>query len=362
MNAPRFQIDVRSTARRANLRALLRVDRLRLARFQRRGLAPLEFVLWLPVLLFVMALMVNYGTSAAWRLRGEVVSRDSVWRTRFPRNSGGEPAPPPPVWPVGATMGVAGDAPLTSADDPFINHAVVRGPLPNGYVVRDTLDPQRGAVHGSAGIVRPMPLLPRAGMLNTGDIKNPMLHGTWTNSEFGIPNFHRRVPSLYQLPTVDRSLPDAFGQAVRAVFAMTNFNGLRVLDRDPDWIEYRGAAPDFHPRVNPLRCTLDRAEVQRREVDRLIDVWDPARAKWRLGAISRLPRSLTSAFLAMYKQTKAAFEAELRAMPPPPPDRVAYINSQLPHIEQSINQLELFQDRIGDFEKTLTDRGPPTAP
>ncbi|MBI2480878.1 MAG: pilus assembly protein [Planctomycetia bacterium] len=53
---------------------------------RRRGLAPLEFVLWLPVLLFVMALMVNYGTIATWRVRSEIVSQHAAWRTRWPRN------------------------------------------------------------------------------------------------------------------------------------------------------------------------------------------------------------------------------------------------------------------------------------
>ena len=47
-------------------------------RAKRRGLAPLEFVLWLPILMMVAGLIVNVGTSQTWRIRGEIVARDAV--------------------------------------------------------------------------------------------------------------------------------------------------------------------------------------------------------------------------------------------------------------------------------------------
>ena len=47
----------------------------------RRGLAPLELVLALPILLFVMALIVCYGTISAWKVREHSVARLAAWET-----------------------------------------------------------------------------------------------------------------------------------------------------------------------------------------------------------------------------------------------------------------------------------------
>ena len=45
---------------------------------RRRGLAPLELVLAIPLLLFVVALSVIFGAVACWKVRGEVVARDAI--------------------------------------------------------------------------------------------------------------------------------------------------------------------------------------------------------------------------------------------------------------------------------------------
>ena len=50
-----------------------------------RGLAMLELILALPILLFIMALIINYGTVAAWKVREHSVARLAVWETRWPR-------------------------------------------------------------------------------------------------------------------------------------------------------------------------------------------------------------------------------------------------------------------------------------
>ena len=52
----------------------------------RRGLAMLELVMALPMLLFVMALIIGYGTASAWKVREHSVSRLAVWETRWPRS------------------------------------------------------------------------------------------------------------------------------------------------------------------------------------------------------------------------------------------------------------------------------------
>ncbi len=72
---------------------------------RRRGLAPVELVLWFPVLLMVMALIVNYANMTSWRLRGEMVARDAVsgahgGHVRQCRTTTAEPASgrPTPAW------------------------------------------------------------------------------------------------------------------------------------------------------------------------------------------------------------------------------------------------------------------------
>lgn len=325
---------------------------------RRAGLAPLEFVLWLPVLLFVMALMVNYGAMAAWRIRGEIAAHDAGWRTRWPRQGGGEPDPAPSTAVVTRTEAVNGSGPMMFLDPPLLQAPVVRGPLPNGFVVNPLLDPLPGPVNGNAHVERKYPLLSKAGSFASGPINDPLLHGSRTSGEMGIPNWHRRLRVLYQLPQTDASLSDAFRQAVMSVFAIPHYRSLSVLDRDADWLEYRGYAPDFHPRIGQ-RCTLDRDEVRRREVNRLIDVYDPARAKWRLGSISHLPGTLTRRFLSMFQATLRQFQAELASDPPPPPPRIDYLNLHIPILEQKIDQLEQFEMRIRGFENQLESRPPP---
>ena len=58
---------------------------------RRRGLAPLELVLCLPVLLMTMALMVSFGAAATWKVRALNGARQGIWRDRSTWNGGGDP-------------------------------------------------------------------------------------------------------------------------------------------------------------------------------------------------------------------------------------------------------------------------------
>ena len=256
---------------------------------RRRGLAPLEFVLWLPVFLFVTALMVNLGTMTAWRMRGEIVARDAVWRVRWPRTGRDEPRPETKVWPANAKMDVAGDVEIARLDDQAIDLPVVRGPLDNGFIVRPLLDPDRaGAYRGSAEITRGYPLLSKLGEFNSGEIRHPMLHGQWQASQMNVENeagdrvglrrnIHRRTKVLYELPKTGRGLPEAFIDSVVDLLKMPEREALEVLN-------------GFHPTVNRGRCELDEEVVERLEVNRLIDT------PGRRGLISRLPQRLEQIF------------------------------------------------------------------
>ena len=188
------------------------------------GLAPMELVLWLPILLFMVALMLNYGTLATWRVRAEVVSRDAAWRKRWPRTGGEEGPPHRNVWPTDAVMTTEPDEPLGLLDVAEIDHPVVRGPLPAPFQVQPILDPTPGAYRGISEVNREYPMLPRMGDYNSGDVAGPLFDRKWQSATQGIPNNYRRTKVLYNLrPINPLELPPAFTNAVRSMRSSPHF-------------------------------------------------------------------------------------------------------------------------------------------
>ena len=155
-----------------------------IARGEPRGLSALEMVLALPMLLFVMALMINYGTVASWKVRADVTSRYAVWASRSPRN--GLQFPQPVDWPLPATLGAGGDANDAATDDPRVNLPIARGPtLPDGTTVNTTLlYPTRGFRVGTSSLQRAFPVLPKLGSY-TLDSRTHMLDDKWQFWRFG---------------------------------------------------------------------------------------------------------------------------------------------------------------------------------
>lgn len=359
---------------------------------QRRGLAPLEFVLWLPVFLFVMALMVNFGTIAAWRVRGEIVSRDAVWRVRWPRTGASEPRPNQRIWPTSATMTVAGDAQVSNIDVPSIQHPVVRGTLPNDFVVQPILDPdRRGALKGTSAITRNYPLLPKLGPYASGDIENSLLDEMWQVAQMGVyTNRTRRIPYIYQLPKTDQSLPDQFVDAVHALFMMPHFAALDVLDRDEELRNLTGRYWEFHPRVRSLTRT-DPAEVHELAVKPLVDRL-AVNGRVELGYISYRPRVMTDRFLSVFRQAIASMrqsidnlqqsiasmqqsidtmpqtiasmqqqiqglQAQLNVTPPPSPQQQQSVQSQMQSLQSQLQslpaQIQSFRSQIPSLRSQI---------
>jgi hypothetical protein len=337
----------------------------------RRGLAPLEFVLWLPILLFVAALMVNFGTMAAWRVRGEVASRDAVWRVRWPRTGLTEPRPEQKVWPAGAKMNVVADDPITNIDIPQIQHPVVRGPLPNDFVVQPTLDPDRnGALKGESSIVRRYPFFGKLGKFESGNIENSLFDRKWRIPEMGIrSNRSRRIPHIYELPTTDSSLPNAFLAAVESLFAMVNFEALTVLYPDEELRQLLGYRVDFHPRVNSRYQRTDPKEVRELAVKPLVDRLD-SRGRVRLGQISRLPRRMTSTFLSAYQRAISSMEAQIDALQQQldsgttltsqqrkaMQEQIQSLQSEIDILKPKVEQLEAYRDQLPKIESDLKQR------
>ena len=93
----------------------------------RAGLAPLELVLVLPILLFVMALMMNLGTGGAWKLRTQINARHAAWRSLEQRTGNNDPHPG--NWPSDATLDSGPTSPSAIPFDPYAGETVVRGPV-----------------------------------------------------------------------------------------------------------------------------------------------------------------------------------------------------------------------------------------
>ena len=310
--------------------------------------------MWLPILLFVMALMVNFGTFATWRVRGEFVSRHAAWRTRWPR-TGADEGRQRPVWPIDAEMTIEPADQIAELDDPAINLPVVRGPLPNGFSVNPILDPDRvGAFKGVSKVGREYPMLPRLGDYQSGSVDNPLLDLKWQSALMGIPNRYRRVKILYNLPQTQPALPRAFVNAVRGARSIPHSRGLLVLDHDADILRYTGHYVDFHPLAGD-GCELDLESVYANHVQSLIDTRGPGR-RVRFGQISRVPRRLTSFFLNRYRTRWNQLEAELEGMPPPTPRRRAEIQAEMRELRPKIDQLEAYERRLGQLETELAQR------
>jgi hypothetical protein len=313
-------------------------------RIIRKGLAPLELVLWLPFLLLVMALFVNLGTMTAWRIRGEQVSRDAAWRHRWPRTGDDEPRPPERIWPQPATMEVAAEGQIDKLADPRIELPVARGPMPGGFTVNDHLKMDKGAFRGSSEIERDFPLIRNMEAYESGDIRNPLLDMRFSAAEMGMEsNTERRTLVLYEMPKTDPSLPQDFIDTIIDLLNMEHWAGLAVLDRSPEIQLYRGGSADFHPRISRGRCTLDHEDAHEQEIERVCDHYDD-RNRVILGEISRVPRNMSSYFLSMYQQVERELEQNEAD------------EAQLEPVREAISQLESFRGRLGEIESGLKAR------
>lgn len=177
----------------------------------------------LPMLLFIMALMMNFGTAATWKVRTLVVGRHAAFATRWPRGMDDLPRPtvnvdytaPLPVriaWPQDAGMGSGGAGAIAELDDVRVNHPVVRGPLPYGALIDqdmyDLMTLSRGARQGNADLSREYPLLKALGPYGLR-ADCPLLDNDWRYQRMpwdneawywdGWHNEHRRIPVIYDL-------------------------------------------------------------------------------------------------------------------------------------------------------------------
>ena len=309
----------------------MRVVRNSHERPPRRGLAPLELTLALPLLLMVMALMVIMGTAGAWKVRTHANARQAIFRSMYPRTTDNDPHPPN-WWPSSTSMNYHGGGTSFLSADPYASHTAVRGPSiadpGTGNALRvliNTLDMRRGMNSGDASVDHEPPMWSRLGFRNTFNRDNVMFAGqTWQYGNMGIPsNRSRRILHTYDFE-MGKYEPQAASRVRAAESAIrTNPNraDLVVLDRDAELRAHFGRYTDFHPQPRG-HCTHDPAVLLR-------DVIPPL-----LTSIDNVPRRMAERFLRMYREQLQALEA----MDPKPPNYA----QEKARLEQLIQQLEDF--------------------
>ena len=331
----------------------------------RRALAPLELVLGLPVLLFVMALMVNFATGVNWKVRTSNASRLAVWRARYPRT--GRNDGHPPAWPATARMGVEDTNMPGRIFEPVMNIVVAYGEI---GVDPSVFGMERGMRKGTANIEGLFPMLPKLRSFKF-NIGQELIDDAWQFPTEGMKHMphtvYRRIPIYYFLPKADPSIREAFVAAVQQVMFGGFRPALATLDRDEELRGFYGHYVDFHPHLPHPCCTeqtrcpcgrwhpnshgycgLDPEFVRRVLTEQLIHhikghcVTDGRTARvvdWGV------PGHMTGVFLGMYEAKKAALEAQIAQMQnqdPPNPGAIAGLMAQIAALEPSIKQLREF--------------------
>jgi len=308
----------------------------------RRGLAPLELVLVIPLLMMVMALMINFAHQVAWKVQAQTASRQAVWRQR-PTHLAGSRDRPPRNWEPPASMSVGGvTPPPLFPQDPYDNYSALRGPLlrdpqvgsPTAQlqVDRGLLSLNDDLVQGQASINREVVLLPRLYQI-AFDVKHPLLQSEWRFHDLGYgSNNDRRTLKLYSYlphPEVTKRGIDtqtAFLNVIRAPFRPA----LAILDKDQELATWFGSAPDFHPQAG-RPCVIDRDFVYRTVVQPLIDRIQGPKGGGRGG----VPEHMAQTFIRMYREQIA----ELQLQVPPPKAEIQALQDKIDELNRFIGTL-----------------------
>lgn len=261
------------------------------------GLAMLELVMALPILLALMALMVNFGTVACWKIRALPVARHGLWSHRQPYN--GLTNPNNDYWPnPPGRPGVAGAGNLTT----LTNESTVSPPpsVAGGQPLLSgmqsvnpnaPLDPTRGSLQSTTTVTRTYPFLGtslgqystkardltlndkwewwtaamawgNSSFYDTGGTSSPATH---TNSIWN--NYARRIPVLYGLMGDCWNWSDFFalGAPIRSMYSQmttagqspappsTNEGILPLNPNEADKLHYYSTY--YYPAYNPAAWT-----------------------------------------------------------------------------------------------------------
>ncbi|GAB4153241.1 MAG: hypothetical protein Tsb009_29550 [Planctomycetaceae bacterium] len=330
-------------------------------------------MLYLPIMLFVMALMVNFGNMAAWKIRAQSNTRYSATRTLDDRTGNREANPK--TWPRPASLRESSGDNASDVDAIWNQHPdlitpVTRGPMiaesnqggrilvPGRFTMHDTVHRGQGSVSRSLPMLRG--ILPNNGRYgyteehdlldNRWDYRH-LVHPTNPYDRRDVPgdsgNRRRRAKRWYRID------PEFFGelgsemqrllQADQRLKTNPSRYDLDPLDRDRDFYAIRLAQqlgtiasqppreipegtriniPDFHPRAR-IRTELSPLRVQ-------VGIVNPL-----LNEIQHLPGRMANAFIGLY----SGEIARLEAMMPRPAGEIA-------RLERLLEQVRAFRDSL----------------
>jgi len=239
---------------------------------KRHGLAPLEFVLSLPVLLFMMALMINFGVIAAWKVRTHTAARQVVWRARALHS--GNLDPHPADWPRSASISWKQDKGLQTVakfvsvwpiTHPFAHGPLVAGTGHNGQfgqvIMRDRylLNITDGVGKGTSNIKRSYALMPKMGTFEfTQEHSILDTRGQFPSMGFS-DNYSRRARGWYifEEGAAWAQAETRYRQADQKIVAYAQARQLAVLDREPEFYEQYGSFRDFYAKIGSCRSAMN---------------------------------------------------------------------------------------------------------
>ena len=294
----------------------------RLYKRDRSGLAVLELVLSLPILLFVMATIVAFGTAMTWKYRAQVEARNIAWRNLWPR--GGEfTSYRPPEWQQPKDAGWKVGDKVAAVDAAAFEMPVIRGPLNNFAVDSNLFDPTKGLDEGTSKLDRDPPMLKKMLPKSQFSEEHFVFDGQWQFRQQGMgSNSDHRINVLYQLPQPPQGLLQQLNSASQTATNLHNSPAMQPLDRDAEFIAWYGSAPDFYPRLRTF-TSLDVAMVDKNNVQPLVQrIEGSTSGRRNRGGV---PARVTRAFLGLYQSMKTT----LLTPPPGLQDKIDQLNAFL---------------------------------
>jgi len=320
----------------------------------RRGLAPLELVLSLFFLLVLMALIINFGTTAPWHVRGNVAARHAVWRTLSARTGGAYPSPTN-WWPP-ATIGLATARQFTTVPNDAVGALWSQGdltqPALRGPMVVDPATGRQMLMNdrqymeminqiaiGSANYTKTLPLLANLRKAYIRPLQ-PVLDHQWRFEDMGfVYNNNWRIKGWYRIEADqvgDGDLMNLFMQYQMADMKIQQNPGIQallVLDRDAEFPPWGLNSPDVYPTAGG--CDASPQNVLNNIVmgnGGLISRIQGQRGGGRGG----VPQRLAEAFINLYKLQQQFYK------------------SQNPPNDAKVQQLQQLIDQLNQFIGTLS--------
>jgi len=315
-------------------------------RHHRAGLAPLELVLSLPLLLCVLAVIINFGNAGTWKVRAATAERLVVWRAR---PGFGVPNDPDPqnLPPSQTSLSIQRANRVVAVDQywniPDIQQNFLRGtaattPYGPGIIRMfdfQNIEMSEGMFQGEVDMRQRFPFLPSAGEMHYNLIQ-PMVDQNWQFSDRGYPyNHSRRSAPWYRWSDAPEwaQQRQRFQTADNAIRTNPDRELLRPLDRDDDLID--GGYPfDFYPRM-PGFCSDNPQEVNDLYiqndgglVDRIQGRGPPVDTE---GVVERMART----FRRMYADELAVLLASMN----PPAGRVAELQQYIQQLDHLLAQI-----------------------